>query len=146
MTLDDYTIPLTPDVLKTAQCKLENGEKLSAIARELNVNYEALRKTALRNKWYSKQNRPRARSITTAAPVTLSPLTRTTSITPLALTRQQAARALGISLPTVDRLVSRGLLRPSRACRIPLFPVSELERFLADTTPSELTTSKETNT
>jgi excisionase family DNA binding protein len=134
MILEDYTIPLTPDVLRTAQCKLEDGDSLSAIARELNVNYEALRKTALRKKWYRKQDRPRARNITTTDPVTLSPLTRTTSVAPLALTRQQAAKALGISIPTVDRLVSEGLLRPSRACRRPLFPVSELERFLADTT------------
>lgn len=53
---------------------------------------------------------------------------------PLALNRQAAAKALGISLPTLDRLVSRGLLRPSRACRRPLFSLDELKRFLLVTT------------
>jgi excisionase family DNA binding protein len=53
---------------------------------------------------------------------------------PLAYTRQAAAKALGVSLPTLDRLVSRGLLRPSRACRRPLFSLEELKRFLLVTT------------
>jgi len=53
---------------------------------------------------------------------------------PLALTRDAAAKALGISLPTLDRLVFRGLLRPSRACRRPLFSLEELRRFLLVTT------------
>ena len=51
----------------------------------------------------------------------------------LALTREEAAVALGISIPTLDRLVQRGLLRPSRALRRPLFPVPEIERFLRET-------------
>ena len=55
----------------------------------------------------------------------------------LALNRKQAAVALGISVVTVDRLVARGFLRPSRACRRPLFSVRELERFLHMTTTSE---------
>jgi hypothetical protein len=48
----------------------------------------------------------------------------------LALSRNDAAKALSISLPTLDRLVSRGLLRPSRGCRKPTFSVRELERYL----------------
>jgi len=51
----------------------------------------------------------------------------------LALSRKEAAAALGVSLPTLDRLVQRGLLRPSRALRRPLFPVPEIERFLRET-------------
>lgn len=52
----------------------------------------------------------------------------------LALTRVEAADALNISPATLDRLVKRGLLRPSRALRRPLFPIAEIERFLRDTT------------
>jgi len=52
----------------------------------------------------------------------------------LALTRQEAAAALGFkNAITLDRLVKRGLLHPSKATRRPLFPVAELERFLRET-------------
>ena len=51
----------------------------------------------------------------------------------LALTREEAGEALGISAITVDRLAKRGLLRPSRATRRPLYSVLEIERFLRDT-------------
>jgi DNA-directed RNA polymerase specialized sigma24 family protein len=51
----------------------------------------------------------------------------------LALTRIEAADALNISPATIDRLVKRGLLRPSRALRTPLFPIAEIERFLRET-------------
>ncbi len=51
----------------------------------------------------------------------------------LALTRQETARALGVTPITVDRLVARGLLRPCRALRRPLFPLPEIERFLKET-------------
>jgi hypothetical protein len=51
----------------------------------------------------------------------------------LALSRTEAAQVLGISPISLDRLVKRGLLRPSRATRRPLFPIWELERFLRDT-------------
>ncbi|MGB0412979.1 MAG: helix-turn-helix domain-containing protein [Coraliomargarita sp.] len=40
---------------------------------------------------------------------------------------------LGLSAPTVDRLTKRGLLRPSRATRRPLYSKAEIERFLAET-------------
>ena len=52
----------------------------------------------------------------------------------LALSRTEAAKTLGISAITIDRLVKRGLLKPSRATRRPLFPVWEIERFLRETT------------
>lgn len=52
----------------------------------------------------------------------------------LALSRTEAAQALGVSPITVDRLTLRGLLRPSRATRRPLYAVDELRRFLAETT------------
>jgi hypothetical protein len=48
----------------------------------------------------------------------------------LGYTRREAAMVLGISVESLDRLVGRGLLRPSRALRRPLFTLSELERFL----------------
>ena len=50
----------------------------------------------------------------------------------LALSREEAAHALGVSANTVDRLTKRGLLRPARATRRPLYPVWEMERFLRD--------------
>lgn len=51
----------------------------------------------------------------------------------LALTRYETAKALGVTPVTVDRLVARGLLRPCRALRRPLFPIPEIERFLKET-------------
>jgi len=54
----------------------------------------------------------------------------------LALTRLEAAKAIGVSAPTIDRLTQRGLLRPSRATRRPLYAVKEIERFLKATTPA----------
>lgn len=54
----------------------------------------------------------------------------------LALTRTEAAEALGITPVTVDRLAKRGLLRPSRATRRPLYAIAEIERFLKETSQS----------
>lgn len=51
----------------------------------------------------------------------------------LALTRAEAAQALGIASVTIDRLTKRGLMHPSRATRRPLYPVWEIERFLPET-------------
>lgn len=51
----------------------------------------------------------------------------------LALNRQEAAESLGISTAALDGLVQRGLIRPSRALRRPLFPLTELQRFLDET-------------
>lgn len=58
------------------------------------------------------------------------------TIPKLALTRIEAAAAIGVSPATLDRLTLRGLLRPSRATRRPLFAVKEIERFLKATTPA----------
>ena len=55
-----------------------------------------------------------------------------------AYTRIEAAKALGLSPATVDRLTKRGLLRPSRATRRPMYSVAEIERFLCETTPLDL--------
>ncbi|MCG8602617.1 MAG: helix-turn-helix domain-containing protein [Verrucomicrobiales bacterium] len=52
----------------------------------------------------------------------------------LALSRREAAQAIGVSAVTIDRLTTRGLLNPSRATRRPLYPVTEIERFLRETT------------
>lgn len=52
----------------------------------------------------------------------------------LALTRVEAAQLLGLSPVTIDRLTKRGLLRPSRATRRPIYAISELHRFLHEST------------
>ena len=51
----------------------------------------------------------------------------------LSLTRVEAAKCLGISTESLDRLVKRGLVKPSRALSKPLFPMTELARFLKAT-------------
>ena len=51
----------------------------------------------------------------------------------LALTREETAQAIGCHAITISRLTERGLLRPSRATRRPLYPITEIERFLRDT-------------
>jgi DNA-binding transcriptional MerR regulator len=51
----------------------------------------------------------------------------------LALNRVEAADALSVSPATLDRLVKRGLIRPSRATGRPLFSIAEIERFLRET-------------
>ncbi len=60
------------------------------------------------------------------------------SIRKLAYTRTEAAKLLGINPITLDRLAKRGLIRPSRAIRRPLYPHSELLRFLEETRGIEL--------
>jgi len=52
----------------------------------------------------------------------------------LALTRVEAADALNVSSATLNRLTKRGLLRPCRATRRPLYSIREIERFLRETT------------
>jgi acyl CoA:acetate/3-ketoacid CoA transferase len=50
-----------------------------------------------------------------------------------ALKIKQAAKYLGgVSIISVRRLISRGLLKPNRALRHVLIPISELDRFLQD--------------
>ena len=43
-----------------------------------------------------------------------------------------AAYLGGLSVPTMHRLVARGLLRPNRSLRHLLFSKTELDRFLRD--------------
>jgi hypothetical protein len=75
-----------------------------------------------------KKTRPTPRQLVEAARATLRLENR------LALTRVEAAAALGFSHPTtIDKLCQRGLLHPSRASRRPLFPVEEIKRFLGAT-------------
>ena len=52
----------------------------------------------------------------------------------LAYTREETAALLGVTPSTIDRVTKRGLLRPSRATRRPLYPLEELRRFLRETT------------
>jgi hypothetical protein len=58
----------------------------------------------------------------------------TLTLPKLAFNRRDAAAMLSMSEPTLDRLTERGLLRPSRATRRPLYSLAELQRFLAETT------------
>jgi excisionase family DNA binding protein len=51
----------------------------------------------------------------------------------LAYTVKETAEILGISQPTVYRLLARGLLRSSLALRNKIIARSEIERFLKDT-------------
>ena len=51
----------------------------------------------------------------------------------LALSRVEAAKLISVAPATIDRLTKRGLLRPSRAIRRPLYAITELERFLRET-------------
>ena len=60
----------------------------------------------------------------------------------LALNSSEAAEALGVSRTTLWRLCQRGLLKPSYALRTPLFALSEIERFLRETTTELSRTSK----
>lgn len=48
-----------------------------------------------------------------------------------ALKLRDAADYLSLSVPTIHRLVRRGLLKPNRATRLLIFPLAELDRFLA---------------
>lgn len=50
----------------------------------------------------------------------------------LGLTRIEAAKAIGVSPATLDRLAQRGLIRPCRATYRPIYWVKELERFLKE--------------
>jgi excisionase family DNA binding protein len=50
-----------------------------------------------------------------------------------ALKLKSAAQYLGgLSIPTIHRLIKRGLLRPNRALRHLLFSREELDRFLRE--------------
>ena len=56
----------------------------------------------------------------------------------LGLNRTEAAKAIGVSPATLDRLTARGLLRPCRVTYRPIYWVKELERFLKENSqPSE---------
>ena len=60
--------------------------------------------------------------------------------TPLKLgfTREETAKAIGQSPATLDRLAKRGLIRPSRGTRRPIYALTEIERYLRETTTQEV--------
>jgi DNA-directed RNA polymerase specialized sigma24 family protein len=58
---------------------------------------------------------------------------RATKVERLAFNARETAQTLGISIVTLWRLERRGLLKPSRALRTPLWSRTEIERFLEDT-------------
>lgn len=45
---------------------------------------------------------------------------------------KEAAESLGMGVHSVRRLVDRGLLKPNRTLGKLLFPVAELDRFVAE--------------
>lgn len=58
---------------------------------------------------------------------------RVANVSPGALKLKEARHYLGgLSIPTMHRLIKRGLLKPNRATRHLLFPLSELDRFLRE--------------
>jgi excisionase family DNA binding protein len=48
-----------------------------------------------------------------------------------ALKLKEAAEYLGVAPISVRRLIERGLIKPNRALRHVIIPVTELDRFLA---------------
>jgi len=73
---------------------------------------------------------PQAEAVTTSAIVqTARPRSAPTGALKLEEARQYLG---GLSIPTMHRLIKRGLLRPNRATRHLLFPFGELDRFLRD--------------
>lgn len=57
---------------------------------------------------------------------------------PLAYNLDDTAKVTGLSKRTIRRFVKRGLLCPSKASRRLIFARSEIERFLKDTTFTEI--------
>ena len=58
---------------------------------------------------------------------------REANVSPGALKLKEARQYLGgLSVPTIHRLIRRGLLRPNKSTRHLLFTISELDRFLRD--------------
>ena len=49
-----------------------------------------------------------------------------------ALKNKDAAKYLGVAPISVRRLIKRGLIKPNRALRHILIPISELHRFLQE--------------
>jgi len=68
-----------------------------------------------------------------------------TAVQKMAYTRDEAAAQLGLHPITISRLTERGILRPSRATRRPIYSHEELQRFLRDTAskPVEAVKSKQ---
>ena len=58
----------------------------------------------------------------------------------LAYNLQEAAEVMALSKRTIRRLVHRGLLRPSKAVQRFIFSRKELERFLAETSETVIST------
>ncbi len=57
----------------------------------------------------------------------------------LGLSRIEAAKAIGVSPATLDRLAQRGLIHPCRATYRPIYWVKELERFLKENSIADYT-------
>lgn len=58
--------------------------------------------------------------------------TTKTNLPKLAVSLADAAEMLSVSRTTLYDFVRRGLIHPVKACRKPIFAVTELQRFLDD--------------
>jgi hypothetical protein len=63
--------------------------------------------------------------------------TSKSAVPKLALNRIEAAKAINVSPATLDRLTARGLLRPCRVTRRPIYWVKELDRFLKENSAAD---------
>jgi len=68
----------------------------------------------------------------TAAEEKIAPVAPTTQTVGALKLKPAAAYLGGLSVPTMHRLVQRGLLRPNRALRHLIFSRQELDRFLRE--------------
>ena len=64
-------------------------------------------------------------------------LPTTSSLPRLAYTMRETAEILGVSYITVHRLLKRGKLRASDAIRNKVIPLTEIQRFLTESTATE---------
>lgn len=55
----------------------------------------------------------------------------------LAYSREEAAKLISQSPATLDRLAAKGLIKPSRATRRPVYPLEEILRYLSSTKQGE---------
>ena len=74
------------------------------------------------------------RILATVLQAKLPGISTTVPTTKLALPAAEAAELLSISRTTLGRLTKRGLIHPVKATRKPVYAVSELQRFLDETT------------
>ncbi len=86
------------------------------------------------NQRSSDDHGPRARKSEVAAPQTPQLERANESLPRLCVSVKEAAEMLNVAPISVYRLLQRGLLKSSTALRHKLIPVSEIHKFLTNTT------------